>query len=167
MMSSPSPTSRRLLLATLVATALAAPTAARAADTGGDAPIYAVQNRAFHLRHEFHLGVGVLPINAFTKGITLGGGYTFHFAGTINGDQVDQKFSSGPNTFGDVEPADQLQTFELQVVNRLWELATPETAREIADRTWDMVHDRPDDDPVKQRVVECHEALARLTHLQD
>ena len=35
------------------------------------------------------------------------------------------------------------------------------------DRTWDMVHDRPDDDPVKQRVVECHEALARLTHLQD
>ena len=65
------------------------------------------------------------------------------------------------------EPADQLQNFELQVVDRLWELATPETAREIADRTWDMVHDRPDDDPVKQRVVECHEALARLTHLPD
>jgi hypothetical protein len=65
------------------------------------------------------------------------------------------------------DPADQLQAFELQVVDRLWELATPETAREIADRTWDMVHDRPDDDPVKQRVVECHQALARLTHLQD
>ena len=65
------------------------------------------------------------------------------------------------------EPAQQLQDFELRIVNRLWELATPETAREVADRTWDMVHDRPDDDPVKQRVVECHEALARLTHLQD
>jgi hypothetical protein len=65
------------------------------------------------------------------------------------------------------EPAQQLQNFELQVVDRLWEQATPESAREIADRTWDMVHDRPDDDPVKQRVVECHEALARLTHLQD
>ena len=65
------------------------------------------------------------------------------------------------------EPAQQLQTFELRLVDRLWELATPETAREFADRTWDMVHDRPDDDPVKQRVVECHEALARLTHLQD
>ncbi len=65
------------------------------------------------------------------------------------------------------EPAQQLEAFELQVVNRLWELATPESAREIADRTWDMVHDRADDDPVKQRVVECHEALARLTHLQD
>ena len=65
------------------------------------------------------------------------------------------------------EPAQQLQNFELQVVDRLWEQATPESAREVADRTWDMVHDRPDDDPVKQRVVECHEALARLTHLQD
>jgi hypothetical protein len=25
------------------------------------------------------------------------------------------------------------------------------------------VHDRADDDPVKRRVVECHEALARLS----
>ena len=49
----------------------------------------------------------------------------------------------------------------------LWETATPENAREIADRTWDLVHDRPDCDPVKQRVVECHEALARMTRLSD
>jgi hypothetical protein len=40
---------------------------------------------------------------------TLAGGYTFHFTGTINGEQIDQKFSSGPNTFGDVIPADSLQ----------------------------------------------------------
>jgi hypothetical protein len=65
------------------------------------------------------------------------------------------------------DPADQLQTFELKLVDRLWESATADTAREIADRTWDLVHDRPDDDPVKQRVVECHEALARLTRLSD
>jgi hypothetical protein len=64
-------------------------------------------------------------------------------------------------------PADQLQTFELQLVNRLWESATPENAREIADRTWDLVHDRPDEDPVKRRVVECHEALARMARLGD
>jgi hypothetical protein len=64
-------------------------------------------------------------------------------------------------------PVDQLQAFELQLVNRLWESATPENAREIADRTWDLVHDRPDGDPVKQRVVECHEALARMTRLGD
>ena len=65
------------------------------------------------------------------------------------------------------EPADQLQSFELQLVNRLWESATPDNAREIADRTWDLVHDRPDDDPVKRRVVECHEALAKITRLGD
>ena len=65
------------------------------------------------------------------------------------------------------DPAEQLQSFELTLVNRLWESATPENAREIADRTWDLVHDRPDKDPVKRRVVECHEALARLTHLGD
>jgi len=64
-------------------------------------------------------------------------------------------------------PADQLQQFELRLVNRLWESATPENAREVADRTWDLVHDRPDSDPVKQRVVECHEALAKMTRLGD
>jgi hypothetical protein len=64
-------------------------------------------------------------------------------------------------------PEDQIQSFELKLVNRLWETATPENAREIADRTWDLVHDRPDRDPVKARVVECHEALARMTRLSD
>ncbi len=65
------------------------------------------------------------------------------------------------------DPADQIRDFEIKLVDRLWEGATPETAREVADRTWDLVHDRGDDDPVKQRVVECHEALARMTRLGD
>ena len=65
------------------------------------------------------------------------------------------------------DPERQIESFELTLVNRLWEIATPENAREIADRTWDLVHDRPDSDPVKKRVVECHEALARMTHLGD
>jgi hypothetical protein len=65
------------------------------------------------------------------------------------------------------DPEQQIQSFELTLVNRLWEIATSENAREIADRTWDLVHDRPDSDPVKKRVVECHEALARMTHLGD
>ena len=60
------------------------------------------------------------------------------------------------------DPAEQVQRFELEVVELLCREATPETAKGVADRTWDMVHDRPDDDPVKQRVVECHEQLARL-----
>ena len=65
------------------------------------------------------------------------------------------------------DPAEQIQGFELRLVQRLCESATPENAREIADRTWDLVHDRDDSDPVKQRVVECHEALARMTRLGD
>ena len=65
------------------------------------------------------------------------------------------------------DPAEQIQNFELALVDRLWESATPDNARDIADRTWDMVHDRDDDDAVKQRVVQCHEALARMTRLGD
>jgi len=65
------------------------------------------------------------------------------------------------------DPADQIQSFELQLVNRLCESATAENAREIADRTWDLVHDRDDNDPVKRRVVECHQSLARITRLGD
>jgi hypothetical protein len=60
-------------------------------------------------------------------------------------------------------PVDQLREFELKVVEMLWGQATPQTARDVADKTWDLVHDRPDDDPVKRRVIECHEALARLS----
>jgi hypothetical protein len=61
------------------------------------------------------------------------------------------------------DPVDQLQGFELKLVDLLCAQATPDTASEVADQTWDLVHDRPDDDPVKRRVVECHEALARLS----
>jgi hypothetical protein len=61
------------------------------------------------------------------------------------------------------DPAIQVQSFELKLVELLCNEATPSTARKVADQTWDLVHDRSDDDPVKLRVVECHEALARLS----
>jgi len=60
-------------------------------------------------------------------------------------------------------PADQIEEFELRLIDLLCREATAHTARETADRTWDLVADRPDDDPVKRRVVECHEKLARLS----
>ncbi|QBD78551.1 hypothetical protein EPA93_22165 [Ktedonosporobacter rubrisoli] len=34
---------------------------------------------------------------------TKTGAYTFHISGTLNGDKIDEKFTSGPNTFGEVE----------------------------------------------------------------
>jgi hypothetical protein len=62
------------------------------------------------------------------------------------------------------DPSAQIESFELQVVDLVCREATPETAKRVADKTWDLVHDRPEADPVKRRVVECHEALARLRH---
>jgi hypothetical protein len=61
------------------------------------------------------------------------------------------------------DPATQIEAFEIKLVDMLCDKATPETASEVAEKTWDLVHDRPDDDQVKQRVVQCHEALARLS----
>ena len=65
------------------------------------------------------------------------------------------------------DPEQQLEAFELTLVEMMCEQATPESAKQVADRTWDLVHDRPDDDPVKKLVAECHEALARLSARRD
>ena len=60
------------------------------------------------------------------------------------------------------DPEEQLRVFELRLIDLLCGQATPDSAREVADQTWDLVHDRAEDDPVRKRVVECHEELARL-----
>ena len=61
------------------------------------------------------------------------------------------------------DPDAQIESFELQLVELLCREATRDTAREVAEKTWDLVHDRPGGDPVRERVVACHEALARLS----
>lgn len=40
---------------------------------------------------------------------TVTGSYTFHITGTIDTQKVDEKFSSGPGTFGDIENTADLQ----------------------------------------------------------
>lgn len=60
------------------------------------------------------------------------------------------------------DPEEQIGGFELKLVEMMFGQATPQTARRVADQTWDLVHDRPDTDPVKVRVVAGHEDLARL-----
>jgi hypothetical protein len=62
------------------------------------------------------------------------------------------------------DPEEQIAQFELRLVAMLCREATSENAREVAEKTWDLVHDRPDSDQVKRRVTECHEQLARLSH---
>lgn len=44
-----------------------------------DLATLAVQNRTYSMRHEFVGWFGVLPMDAFTKGMTFSGGYTLHF----------------------------------------------------------------------------------------
>ena len=64
-------------------------------------------------------------------------------------------------------PAEQIQQLELLVVELLCREATRTNARDVADKTWDLVYDRPDQDPVKRRVMECHERLASLAAIRD
>ena len=40
------------------------------------------------------------------------------------------------------DPGEQLSAFELKLVDMLCAQATADTARDVADKTWDLVHDR-------------------------
>jgi outer membrane beta-barrel protein len=42
--------------------------------------LYAVQNRKYLLAHEFTIGVGMIPLDAFYKGYTGTFAYTYHFS---------------------------------------------------------------------------------------
>lgn len=59
-------------------------------------------------------------------------------------------------------PDEQIQYFEMTLVDRLAASATPSNANDVAERTWDIVHDRSDDDPVKVKVVALHSELVKL-----
>lgn len=56
----------------------------------------------------------------------------------------------------------KIERLELALVDEMAARATPEDAERAADAMWGLVHDRPDSDPVKQRVTAHHDTLARL-----
>src|SRR6201982_3473414 len=58
----------------------------------------------------------------------------------------------------------KIERLELALVDEMRARATPETAEQVADAMWGIVHARPEGDPVKQRVEAHHEDLARLGH---
>ena len=58
----------------------------------------------------------------------------------------------------------KIERLELALVDGMRSRATPENAEQIADAMWGLVHSRADGDPVKQRVSQHHEELARLSH---
>jgi len=81
--------------------------------------VSAVQARKFRLNHELDLGVGILPWDAFYKGLTLNLGYTYHFTdhfawrvgrgtysyelGTGLREQLERDFNVNPTRFEVVE----------------------------------------------------------------
>ncbi len=65
---------------------------------------------------------------------------------------------------GEGTPEEKIERLELALVDEMRRRATPETAEQVADAMWGIVHARDDGDPVKQRVTAHHEELARLGH---
>jgi hypothetical protein len=58
----------------------------------------------------------------------------------------------------------KIERLELALVDGMRARATPDNAEQIADAMWGLVHSRDDGDPVKLRVTQHHEELARLGH---
>ncbi len=68
-----------LAVLSIMALLMAAP-AARAADEDLDqGRVYAIQDRAFRMNHEFSLSIGFLPLDAFYKMFSINGHYVVHF----------------------------------------------------------------------------------------
>ena len=65
---------------------------------------------------------------------------------------------------GEGTAEEKIERLELALVDKMAELASPENAEQAADAMWTLVHDRPDSDPVKNRVTRHHETLARISH---
>src|SRR5512136_2487376 len=64
---------------------------------------YAVQSRLFRLGGELNVAAGILPINAFNKGLTVGGSFTYHFSNAwgweiINAAYVYKQLDTGLKT---------------------------------------------------------------------
>ncbi len=69
-----------------------------------------------------------------------------------------------PSSLGEGSAEEKIGRLELALVDEMRSRATPESAEQVADAMWGLVHARDDGDPVKQRVTRHHEALARLGH---
>lgn len=77
----------------------------------------------------------------------------------------DEHLSGVPfPALGEGTAEQKIERLELALVGEMSERATPDNAEQVADAMWSLVHDRSEDDPVKHRVGEHHEDLARLAH---
>ena len=58
-----------------------------------------------------------------------------------------------PGSLGEGTAEEKIERLELALVDEMRARATPESAEQVADAMWGIVHDRADGDPVKQRVT--------------
>ena len=107
---------RQVLCGLLAVFALCVSAPASAASNGssdGKARSYdsvVVQNRKYKPTHEFTANFGVLPLDAFAKGITLSGGYTLHFSPKIAWEVAQFSYSFQVET----DLNDKLSSFDLR-----------------------------------------------------
>ncbi|HEX4690487.1 MAG TPA: hypothetical protein VH276_07330 [Solirubrobacteraceae bacterium] len=66
-------------------------------------------------------------------------------------------------SLGEGTAEQKIERLELALVDGMRDRATPETAEQVADAMWSLVHAREDSDAVKQRVTAHHEDLARMS----
>jgi outer membrane beta-barrel protein len=97
----PSPRTALLVLAT--ATLLGSTVYAQDDIDEEKVAAYAVQSRVFRLGGELTVAAGILPINAFNKGLTVGGSFTYHMSNSwawevIHGAYVYKQLDTGLKT---------------------------------------------------------------------
>ncbi len=90
---------KRMLSAVFLVAAIYTPGELRAqSDELNSGEVVAVQDRPYRLVHEFTASVGVLPIDAFYTGLSLGGSYTLHFNDLIAWEAISFHYSGNIDT---------------------------------------------------------------------
>jgi outer membrane beta-barrel protein len=102
---------RTLITAAALCLALLAAPPARAQTPGQEGQLYSIERRNRMGNHELSASLGILPIDAFYKGITLQGSYTYHFNQILGWEVVGGMYSFNIDTGLKDELLDR---FELQ-----------------------------------------------------
>jgi len=109
-----------VLISTLLAIAVLAliPSLGRALPPSDvyDLPkLTAIQNREYYLDHGIIFRLGVLPMDAFNKGLIAGASYTYYFTDYIGWEVLDFNYSSNSETN---LKKDLTENFQVQVQNK-------------------------------------------------
>src|SRR4029078_2147531 len=67
-------------------------------------------------------------------------------------------------SLGEGTAEQKIERLEVALVDEMRRRATPESAEQVADAMWGLLHSRRDEHPVKLRVTQHHEDLSRLGH---